>query len=355
MFPELDKVEKELFRKFEYGEEEFLKIIQTRNLDKIVKENPDHIVKFKDILISAFSYAYKNKVGFSRAHLFIQRILYYINRLKIFWFDKLDNYINEDSFVIFEIKSEIERQWAFWENSQIEIDYIKTLKTGDSLRERVKEDLNPLLGDDQLFIRNNISIEGYKRLLAITSLDGLVEASQLSRTLGGMGGEVQLILTKILWEEYGCGKLSNKHSSFFIDMLNELDMKTEPEAYFDVTPWEVLANINHSFYLSDKKQNYLRYVGGLLYTEVSAPSGFINYLKAGERIGLSKKGTGYWSVHIKEDVRHGQLMLNEAALPLATQFKDDSWQIIWGYDQQKFINSRATKSIANSIRELKAN
>ncbi|MBT6296462.1 MAG: iron-containing redox enzyme family protein, partial [Nitrospina sp.] len=186
----------------------------------------------------------------------------------------------------------------------------------------------------------------------ITSLDGLVEASQLSRVLGGVGNEIQLMLAKIFWEEYGGGKLSHKHSSYFINMLKELNMETVPEAYFDVVPWEVLANINHSFLLSEKKKNYLRYVGGLLYIEVSAPSAFLNYQKAGERIGLTEAATGYWSTHIKEDIRHGEWMLNKVAVPLANKYPDQAWQVILGYDQQKFISTRAVKSIVDSIRKI---
>ena len=129
-------------------------------------------------------------------------------------------------------------------------------------------------------------------------------------------------------------------------------METRPEAYFNLVPWEVLANINHSFLLSERKQNYLRYVGGLLYIEVSAPSSFRNYQKAGKRIGLSKAGTSYWDIHIKEDIRHGEWMLNEVAFPLVNKYASQAWQVVLGYDQQKFISTRAIKSIVESIREL---
>ena len=80
------------------------------------------------------------------------------------------------------------------------------------LRRNVDIDLNPALSEEGQYIRDNVTMEGYRRLLAIASLDGLVEASQLSRVLGGASSEVQLMLTKIFWEEYGCGKLEKKHS-----------------------------------------------------------------------------------------------------------------------------------------------
>ena len=129
-------------------------------------------------------------------------------------------------------------------------------------------------------------------------------------------------------------------------------METRPEAYFGLVPWEVLANINHSFQLSERKQSYLMYIGGLLYIEVTAPSSFTNYKKAGERIGLGTAGTGYWDIHIQEDIRHGQWMLDDVAIPLAKQYKNQAWQIVLGYDQQKFISTRAIESIVKSIREL---
>ena len=341
-----------LYSYYRKAEEEFIQLIQNSDLDSAVKYNQSLIANFEDVLSFAVLEAYKNNNECDRAHLFLQRVLYYINRLKFFWFDDLGNYTNEDSTILFSIRKRIEIEWVEWELNHIASDLLDSLACEEALSKRFKEDLNPLPSKESLFLKDEILLAGYKRLLAITSLDGLVEASQLSRVLGGVGNEIQLMLAKIFWEEYGCGKLSHKHSSYFIAMLNECDMETDPEAYFPLVPWEVLANINHSFLLSEKKKNYLRYVGGLLYVEVSAPSAFKNYQKAGERIGLSDAGTGYWSTHIKEDIRHGEWMLNKVAFPLKSKYPEHAWQIVLGYDQQKFISTRAIKSIVESIREL---
>jgi hypothetical protein len=341
-----------LYSYYRKAEEEFIQLIQNSDLDSAVKYNQSLIANFEDVLSFAVVEAYKNNNECDRAHLFLQRVLYYINRLKFFWFDDLGNYTNEDSAILFSIRKRIEIEWVEWELNHIASDLLDSLACEEALSKRFKEDLNPLPSKESLFLKDEILLAGYKRLLAITSLDGLVEASQLSRVLGGVGNEIQLMLAKIFWEEYGCGKLSHKHSSYFIAMLNECDMETDPEVYFPLVPWEVLANINHSFLLSEKKKNYLRYVGGLLYIEVSAPSSFKNYQKAGERIGLSDAGTGYWSTHIKEDIRHGEWMLNKVAFPLESKYPEHAWQIVLGYDQQKFISTRAIKSIVESIREL---
>ena len=341
-----------LYTYYSEAEDEFEQIIKKPDLDSATVLCPDLMTNFEDALSFALVDIYRNNNECDRAHLFLQRVLYRINRLKLFWFDNLDNYTNEDSSALFSIRKKIETKWMEWELNHIETNLIDSLIYEKALNIRFKEDLNPLPNNDSFFLRDKISLAGYKRLLAITSLDGLVEASQLSRVLGGVSNEVQLMLTKIFWEEYGCGKLTRKHSSHFINMLEECELETAPEAYLKLVPWEVLANINHSFLLSERKQNYLRYIGGLLYIETSAPSSFQNYQRAGKRLGLSEAGTGYWDIHIKEDIRHGEWMLHEVAFPLARKYSDQAWQVVLGYDQQKFISTRATKSIVNSIREL---
>lgn len=318
------------------------------NLDEVIANNPDKVAGFESEVDTSLSDAFENDCP--QAHLFLQRILYRINRLKLFWYDELDNYANEDSNFLFLLRMKIENAWQDWEESNI---VMRT--TGDlhkALRDRVEEDLQPEPSPDGLVIRNEISKAGYQRLLAITSLDGLVEASQLSRILGGVGNEVQMMLTRILWEEYGSGKFSRKHSTHFAAMLEECELDSRPEAYFDLAPWEVLANINHSFFLSERKKNFLRYIGGLLYIEVSVPAAFENIKMAGERLGMGDKGVSYWDIHIREDIRHGQWMLDDVAFPLIGKYPGQAGDMVKGYDQQKIISSRATSAIVESIRQL---
>ena len=69
-------------------------------------------------------------------------------------------------------------------------------------------------------------------------------------------------------QEYGSGRYSRKHSTFFATMMRELDLSTEPEFYFDAVPWWSLASINHNFLLTERRRHYLRYLGGLTYFEV---------------------------------------------------------------------------------------
>lgn len=343
---------------YEAAGESFAELIKTDFLDEKVRHPSQAVCIFESGLEAALAAVYRGGAGNvgrassteETAHLFLQQVLYRINRLKLFWFDPLSNYDNERSVYLNKIRSRIESAWQTWELGLLNFAALKRDDPCEGLLRRSAHDLSPIPSPSGLYFRHDMNIAGYCRLLAIASLDGLVEASQLSRTLGGVSNSIHSMMTRLLVEEYGGGRLNRKHSTFFAAMLNELDMSTEPEAYFHLVPWQVFAGINHSFLLSERKRFYLRYVGGLLYTEISVPAGFDNYRAAAERLGLSEAARGYWELHIKEDQRHGQWMLHDVALPLATKYPVEAWEIMLGYDQQKFFSERSSASIERSVR-----
>lgn len=337
--------------KFSKAENQLAQWLRWKNLDQEVAADPSLTADFEDVLDFALKDAFKVCGASPESHLFLQRILYSINRMKLFWYDDLDNYVNENSPYILSIRNRVESAWQSWEETDLNVESFVRTDVGAALRKRIAVDLSPQTGKADLYIRDEMGESGYCRLLEILSLNGLVEASQLSRMLGGVGNEVQSMLTRIFLEEYGGGRLSRKHSTFFTAMLETLNLDARPEAYLDVVPWEVLANINLSFTLCENKSNFLRYVGGLLYFETSAPAAFENIKQAGERLGLDYDAFGYWDLHIKEDERHGRWMLEDVALPLIEMYGDTAWQMVMGYEEQKRFNWRAGKSTVLAIKE----
>ena len=345
--------------KAEYSaaEESFRQLLRADCLDEQIKRRPRTAWVFEHGLEKAIAAVYKvgcNDTGraYTRelAHLFLHRVLYRINRLKLFWFDDLSHYNNERSSYLREIRDRIESAWQAWELTLLDVPAMGREETREALLRRSARDISSPPSADSLYFCHDVTTVGYRRLLAIASLDGLVEASQLSRTLGGASNDIHSMMTRLFVEEYGGGRLNRKHSTFFSAMLTELGMRTEPEAYFDLVPWEVLAAINHSFLLSERKRFYLRYIGGLLYTEISVPAAFDKYRAAAERLLMSEAARGYWALHIREDERHGQWMLHDVALPLAAKYPVEAWEIVLGYDQQKFLSDRSGSAIARSVR-----
>ncbi len=339
------------------AEWQFILLLETENLDQQVSVQPSIASHFEAALAAALTTAYTGNPGAEAAHLFLQRILYRINRLKLFWYDDLRHYTNERSAYLRKVRDQIEAVWQDWELAQLDVAALQKLDARgvkQALIERAAADLDPPLSENSRFLREQMTEAGYRWLLAIASFDGLVEASRLSRILGGAGNEIQSTLTRVLMEEYGNGRLARKHSTFFAQMLAEFGMHTEPEAYFDIVPWEVLAVINHNFLLTELKRYFLRYNGGLAYFEVAGPAAYRDYLAAAQRLGLSAAAMGYWELHIREDERHGRWMLDDVALPLAEKYPAEAWELVLGYDQERLMGDRAAAAVVHSVREAES-
>ena len=334
---------------YEEADQQFAWLITLENLDEQVKKQPDLIKDFEKFLSLALIEAYIENSNSEQANWFLQRSLYRINRLKLFWYDSLELYTNERSTYIEKIRDRIESVWQEWELTQLDIKKIQQLDVRHALQERADVDLNPPISEPKRYLRDEIDLKGYKLLLAIASLDGLVEASRLSRIVGGASNEIQATLMRVLLEEYGNGRLSRKHSTFFAQMMAELGLNTKPEAYLDLVPWEVLASINHNFLLTERKRHFLRYNGGLTYFEIAGPAIYTDYMEAAKRMRLSDAAMGYWELHIREDERHGQWMLTDVAFPLADMYPDDAWELVLGYDQEKFMGDRAAAAVMTLI------
>ena len=328
----------------------FLYLAALDDLDRRAHVEPALARDFETALDQALDLAYSGPPA-DAARLFLQRVLYRVNRLKLFWYDDLERYDNERSTYLRGLRDRIEKTWQGHEAEKHDGEALRRLDVSAALRERAAADVDPPVSANGRFFRNDAAEPAYRKLLEIASLDALVEASQLSRTLGGVSNEVHSMLTRLLLEEYGCGRLVRKHSSYFATMLSELAMDTVPEAYFEAVPWELLTAINHSFLLSERKRYFLRYIGGLLYTEISVPAAFRSYRACAERLGFGENAMAYWDLHIREDERHGRWMLADVALPLARQYPAHAWELVLGYDQQRLFSERAGAALTAAARE----
>lgn len=286
------------------------------------------------------------------ARTFSQRILYRLNRLRLYWFDSPSVYINERSRVLLDLQDRLEQPWQRWLAARVVLDERETTHPLAAIRSWVARDLESVDTPFYRFFAQEVDIDGYKRLLQIGSLNGLVEASQLSRTLGGAAGDVQCMLTRILFEEYGGGRPQRKHSTYFAAMLEQLGLSAEPEAYFDSVPWEVLAAINQAFYLAENKRFFVRFCGAFTYTEVSTPISFRGYAAAARRLGLSNGRDDYWTLHIREDERHGQWMVDEVARPMLERFPRWSSDLLLGYAQQRLIEADAAAATLRACQNV---
>ena len=336
---------------YDEAEQHFINLLDLENLDSKLESQPELASIVDNAIAQAIKNAFSGASKDDGAHLFLQRILYRINRLQLFWYDDLRHYTNERSPYLNKVRDTIETPWQEWELSHLDVEAIKQLDVKQALTERSTCDLNPPISEDSRYLREEMSEAGYRHVLAIGSFDGLVEGSRLSRIMGGAANEVHATLMRVLIEEYGNGRLSRKHSTYFAQMLEEFGMNTQPESYFELVPWEVLACANHNFLMTERKIYFLRYNGGLTYFEVAGPSAYRNYLAAAQRLELSQAAMGYWELHIREDERHGQWMLTDVSLPLSQRYPDRAWELVLGYDQEKSMGDRAGVAIVRLAKQ----
>ncbi len=79
----------------------FVHLLQHDDLDRYVSDMPECVEPFEQVLGLAMLHAYEEDTDSPEVHLFLQRVLYRINRLKLFWYDDLENYANENSAFLF--------------------------------------------------------------------------------------------------------------------------------------------------------------------------------------------------------------------------------------------------------------
>jgi hypothetical protein len=73
------------------AEKQFMELLTLENLDDEVEKNPKIASNFETAIAIALVEAYDLQEHSSSraavAHLFLQRVLYFINRLNLFWYD----------------------------------------------------------------------------------------------------------------------------------------------------------------------------------------------------------------------------------------------------------------------------
>ncbi|NJO94343.1 MAG: iron-containing redox enzyme family protein [Hydrococcus sp. RM1_1_31] len=121
-----------------------------------------------------------------------------------------------------------------------------------------------------------------------------------------------------------------KYSQSLVEALDALEMQPDPEIYFDVVPWEVLAAIEQDYWLMSVPDRFLRSIGSLLYTEIATPTISSSYQVATERLNLPTSAKRYWHLQAQPRVQLVHQILEDIARLVETQPSDDVWKILWG-------------------------
>ncbi|MGP4023087.1 iron-containing redox enzyme family protein [Actinomadura sp. 3N407] len=149
------------------------------------------------------------------------------------------------------------------------------------------------------------------------ALDGLTEASAMSRNLAGAYGPEQSALFKIFIDEFGYGVYDAKHTTIFAKMLRSRGMATHVHAYWNFYLAGPLATNNYYYYLSRDHAKFFRYAGAVTYAEAVFAPAFVEMVKVFREIFGDEVDLHYCDEHAHIDEHHGRITREQVLLALA--------------------------------------
>ncbi len=149
------------------------------------------------------------------------------------------------------------------------------------------------------------------------ALDGLTEASAMSRNLAGAYGPEQSALFKIFIDEFGYGVYDTKHTTIFAKMLRSRAMATHVHAYWNFYLAGPLATNNYYYYLSRDHAKFFRYAGAVTYAEAVFAPAFVKMIKVYRKIFGADVDLHYCDEHAHIDEHHGRITREQVLLALA--------------------------------------
>ncbi|MFC4905747.1 iron-containing redox enzyme family protein [Actinomadura gamaensis] len=154
------------------------------------------------------------------------------------------------------------------------------------------------------------------------ALDGLTEASAMSRNLGGAYGPEQSALFKVFIDEFGYGVHDAKHTTIFTKMLRSRGMATHVHAYWNFYLPGPIAINNHYYLLSRDHAKFFRYAGAVAYAEAVFAPAFVKMIGTFRDIFGDDVDLHYCDEHAHIDEHHGRITREEILLALAERHGD---------------------------------
>ncbi|MFI1178928.1 iron-containing redox enzyme family protein [Streptomyces sp. NPDC020799] len=136
--------------------------------------------------------------------------------------------------------------------------------------------------------------------------DGLTEAQNFFPAIPRLPLRAQMAVMRVIIDEFGCGNLQQAHSQLYVNLLAELGLPLELDAYLDRTSDETYAFLDVFYWLTQRAPHMEHFLGGLAYLEASIPSAFTVQARACERLGIANGR--YYTEHLHIDTFHRKEM-----------------------------------------------
>jgi len=149
---------------------QFAGLTDAVNLDRKLRANPGMAARFEGTLTRAVRAAFREATEIDSAHWLLQRTLYRVNRLGLFWHDDPRKYVNERSPYLMAVRERIERAWQEWEANELDLPGLRRLEVPLALRSRVRADLAAAPSAAGRYFAQATTADGYCRLVQIAAL-----------------------------------------------------------------------------------------------------------------------------------------------------------------------------------------
>lgn len=152
------------------------------------------------------------------------------------------------------------------------------------------------------YVSEKMNLEEFKILVQEFALDGLTEAQIFWPIMPRLSLQAQMPMLRMMIDEFGSGNLSRSHTTLYINLLNELDMKTRLEDYIEVNGEDSFKFVNMYYWMILRTDDPSYFAGALTYFETMIPFFFECYTDCTTRLGIREHQ--YYSEHIHIDEFH---------------------------------------------------
>lgn len=156
------------------------------------------------------------------------------------------------------------------------------------------------------FLANDATLGQFKAVVAQFALDGLTESESLLPVVPRLPYRSGMAVFRVLIDELGCGNDEKSHSQLYRDLLTELGMTTDLDAYLEGTGAESYAYVNMFHWLATRASTPEYFLGGYAYFESSVLYGFQSFARAARRLGI--RNDAYYTEHLYIDAYHSNHM-----------------------------------------------
>jgi len=166
------------------------------------------------------------------------------------------------------------------------------------------------------FLLESGTLDQFREFCVHRSAYQLKEADPHTFAIPRLGGDAKAAMVEIQYDEYGCGRAADMHSTLFANTMTALDLDPTYGAYLDRLPAATLATVNLISLFGLHRRWRGATVGHLAVFEMTSVEPMARYSRALARMGVGPEGRRFFDVHVSADARHGVVALDRMVAAL---------------------------------------